>query len=121
ARTGLGDHAGLLHAPRQERLAEHVVDLVSARVTEVLALEVDPRAAAMLGEPPREVQGRRPPSVVGEEPGKPPLELRVTPGRPVGALELVVRGHERLGEGTSNEATDVTVRVQERAPRIPLA
>src|SRR5207245_8668055 len=85
------------------------------------ALEVHPPAAGMRGEPPREVQGRRPPSVVGEEPGKPRLELRVTPGRAVGAHELVERGHERLGDEPSTEAPEVTLRVGERGHRVPFA
>ena len=45
AGAGLGDHARLAHAPRQQRLADGVVDLVGAGVVEVLALEVDLRAA----------------------------------------------------------------------------
>ena len=41
ARAGLGDHASLAHVLREQHLAEHVVDLVRARVREVLALQVD--------------------------------------------------------------------------------
>ena len=50
AGAGLGDHPGLAHAPGQQRLAEHVVDLVRAGVVEVLALEQDP-GAGLLAEP----------------------------------------------------------------------
>ncbi len=39
AGAGLGDKAPLAHALGQQRLAEHVVDLVAAGVVEVLALE----------------------------------------------------------------------------------
>ena len=49
ARAGLGDDARLAHALGEQRLAEHVVDLVGAGVAEVLALEVDARAAARAG------------------------------------------------------------------------
>jgi hypothetical protein len=45
AGPGLGDHARLAHAPREQRLSEGVVDLVRAGVVQVLALEVDLRAA----------------------------------------------------------------------------
>jgi len=45
AGAGFGDHAPLAHAPRQQRLADGVVDLVRAGVVEVFALEVDLRAA----------------------------------------------------------------------------
>ena len=41
---GLRDDATLPHAPGQQRLAEHVVDLVRAGVVEVLALEQHGRA-----------------------------------------------------------------------------
>ena len=43
--AGLRDHAPLAHEAREQRLAEHVVDLVRAGVREVLALQVDARAA----------------------------------------------------------------------------
>ena len=49
---------------RQQRLAEHVVDLVRAGVVEVLALEQDPRAARVLGEPLGVGQRRRAAGVV---------------------------------------------------------
>ena len=51
AGAGLGDDPGLAHALGEQRLAEHVVDLVRAGVVEVLALEEDPGAAGVLGEP----------------------------------------------------------------------
>ena len=41
----LGDDALLAHAPGEQDLAEHVVDLVRAGVVELVALEVDLRAA----------------------------------------------------------------------------
>ena len=49
AGAGLGDDAGLAHAPGQHDLAEHVVHLVRAGVVELLALEIDFGAAAMIG------------------------------------------------------------------------
>jgi hypothetical protein len=45
ARAGLGDDAFLAHAPRQQRLAQAVVDLVRAGVEQVFPLEVDLGAA----------------------------------------------------------------------------
>ena len=48
AGAGLGDDARLAHALGQHDLAEHVVHLVRAGVIEVLALEIDFRAAEML-------------------------------------------------------------------------
>ena len=46
--AGFGDDARLAHAARQQSLADRVVDLVRAGVTEVLALQVDLRAAELL-------------------------------------------------------------------------
>jgi hypothetical protein len=51
AGTGFGDDARLAHAPRQQGLADGVVDLVRAGVVEVLALEVDLRAADLAAQP----------------------------------------------------------------------
>jgi len=46
--AGLGDDAGLAHPPGQQRLAEHVVDLVGTGVVEVLTLEDHPSAPGVL-------------------------------------------------------------------------
>ena len=67
AGAGLGDDALLAHAPRQQDLAEHIVDLVRAGVIELLALEIDFGAAArkagglsaMRGQPLGEIERRR--------------------------------------------------------------
>ena len=48
ARAGLGDDAPLAQAPREQRLADGVVDLVRAGVREVLALQLDAGAADVL-------------------------------------------------------------------------
>ena len=45
AGTGLGDDPALAHPLGEQGLAQHVADLVGARVVEVLALEQDPGAA----------------------------------------------------------------------------
>ena len=58
AGAGLGDQAGFAHLFREQRLTEHVVDLVSAGVVQVLALEVDLRAAEVLCHLLRIVQAR---------------------------------------------------------------
>ena len=51
AGTGLGDHPGLAHLLGEQRLAEHVVDLVRTGVVEVFSLQEDPGAAGVLAEP----------------------------------------------------------------------
>ncbi len=47
--AGLGDHPALVHASCQQNLAQRVVDFVGAGVQQVFALEINLRAAGMLG------------------------------------------------------------------------
>ena len=84
ARAGLGDDPGLAHALGQQRLAEHVVDLVRAGVVEVLALEQDPRPARVLGEPSGVGQRRRAAGVVALQAVELGEELGVGAGLVVG-------------------------------------
>ena len=65
AGAGLGDDARLAHAPREQDLAEHIVDLVRAGVVELLALEIDLRAAEMRGQPLGEIERARPADIMG--------------------------------------------------------
>ena len=64
ARAGLGDDARLAHALGEQDLAEAIVDLVRAGVIEVLALEIDLRAAEMLRQPLGEIERIGPPHIV---------------------------------------------------------
>src|SRR3546814_13744907 len=64
--AGLGDDAGLAHAPRQQDLPQHVIGLVGAGVVQLVALEIDfgavlaTRALAQLGgEPLSEIERDR--------------------------------------------------------------
>ena len=47
AGTGFGDQVRLAHALREECLANHVIDLVAARVVEVFTLEHQPEAEVL--------------------------------------------------------------------------
>ena len=87
----------LAHAPREQRLAERVVDLVGAGVVEVLALEVDLRAASARSAARRgraASAGRRSRRAGARaRPGS-----RVVARLLVGRVELVERRDERLGD-----------------------
>ena len=98
AGAGLGDDALLAHLLGEQRLAEHVVDLVAAGVGEVLALEQDARAAGVLGQPAGVGERRRAAGVRREQPVELGEERRVGAGGGVGGGELVERGDERLGD-----------------------
>ena len=79
--AGLGDQACLAEAARNQRLPDGVVHLVRAGVQQILALEVDARAAESLGEPASEVEPRRAAGVVAQ----PALELAAEARRRGGA------------------------------------
>jgi hypothetical protein len=92
----LRDHALLAHVPREQHLAEDVVDLVGARVREVLALQIDLRAD-LGARAPRVVERRRATRVLAEQALQLVLEgfAGNDPGHGLG--ELVECRHERLG------------------------
>src|SRR5206468_378634 len=118
----LRDHPPLAHPLGQQGLAEHVIDLVRAGMAEVLALEIDARAAALLAEPLGEVERRRPAGVVPEQVGEPALEFSIALRRGPGLLELDQWRHERLGDEAAAEAPEVPARVRKRPRhRAPLA
>src|SRR5918996_716818 len=95
ARAGLCDDALLAEAAGDQRLADGVVDLVRARVAEVLALEVDaPPVADALGAVGRGGAA----DVGGLEARELVVEGRVVLDRRPAALQLVECGHERLGD-----------------------
>src|SRR3954451_7979323 len=97
ARAGLGDDPRLAHPAGEQRLAEGVVELVRARVHEVLALEPD-LAPGRLAEPLGQVQRRRPAAEVAAPDGE-LLRVRRAPApREPRRLELGERRHQRLGD-----------------------
>ena len=110
--TGLGDDAFLAHALRQQPLADRVVDLVRAGVTQVLALQVDARTA----EPSRQVLGeierRGTTDVFAQAATQLGLEARLTPPLPIGRFELEERGHQRLGNVAPAELPVMAVAIR---------
>ena len=90
AGPGLGDYPALAHPLRQQRLADGVVDLVGAGVSEVLAFQVD-GPPNPFGESRGEVERRRPADEVAQE----AVELLAEAG--IGARLLPGRGRARRG------------------------
>ena len=118
--AGLGDHPGLAQAAGQQRLAERVVDLVSAGVGEVFALEVEPQTrdprglrpvtgeagrleAHGVGQAIGAVQGGRSSGERPEELAQLGPEDRVLAKRVVCLLELLEGGHQGLGDVAAAE------------------
>jgi hypothetical protein len=110
AGAGLGDHPVLAHALGQERLSDHVVDLVGPRVREVLALGVE-ADAELLREPLEVGHRRRPPRELAQHSLVLVHEGGVVPGFDEGALQLQAGRHQGLG----NKAAP---KVPESAPRV---
>ena len=87
--SGFGNHLLLAHEAGQQCLAQAVVDLVRTRMVEVLALEVDLRAAQLLRQPPRMEDRARTAHVVGQQCRQLLLEVRTLPDRLVGGVDVV--------------------------------
>src|SRR5690606_14977294 len=106
----LGDDARLAHAPRELDLAEAVVDLVAARVIELIAFEVDLRAFQVLSQALGEIERARPAAVVLEQIAQLGLEGRIVLRLLVGLLQFEDERHERLGdEAAAVEAEETEI------------
>src|SRR6185369_4399377 len=118
AGAGLGDDALLAHAARDHDLAEHVVDLVRAGVVQLLALEIDFRAAEVLGQALGEIQRRRPADIVLEVAVHLGLERRIGLGVGISLFQVEDQRHQRLGNEASAENAEMAALVRAGAERI---
>ena len=114
AGPGFRDHALLAHVAREQRLADGVVDLVRAGVVQVLALEIDLRAAEHLRPAPRVVDRARAADVM--------LQLMVEFGheRRVAATALVgiAQFIERVAQGLGDEDAAIRAKVPARVGQV---
>ena len=97
ARAGLRDDAGLSHPLGEQDLAQAIVDLVRAGVIEFVALEVDLRAAKVLGQPLGVIERARPAGIMRIEVFKLGVEGRIVLRRCVSCLKLKDKRHQRFG------------------------
>ena len=67
ASARLGDDPVLVHRPRDQRLAECIVDLVGARVGQVFALEPDAGTAAAVAQPLRLIERGGTPHIIVQQ------------------------------------------------------
>ncbi len=112
AGAGLGDDPGLAHAPGEQDLAEAVVDLVRAGVIELVALEVDLRAAEMFRQALGEIEGARAPGIVRGQMLQLGLEGRICLGVLPGLLEIEDQRHQRLGDEPTAEQAEMATLVR---------
>ena len=107
AGAGFGDDPRLAHAPGEQDLAEHIVDLMRAGVVQLLALEIDFGTAEMRGQPLGEIERARPPDIMGQQIVEFGLESRIFLGRLILALEVENERHQRLGDEAAAENAEM--------------
>ena len=107
AGPGLRDDTRLAQLLGEQRLTEHVVDLVRARVVQVLAFEEHAHATQVGCETRCLGQQRRTSGVVHEQVAQTALERLVAPQALPGGLNLFEGPHEGLGDEASTEITEV--------------
>ena len=112
AGAGLGDDAGLAHAPGQQDLAHAVVGLVAAGVVQLVALEIDLGAAELLGQPFGEPQRAGTADVMLQVVLQVGVEGRVGLGRVVGALDLQDQRHQRFRDEPAAEFAEAAAFVR---------
>ena len=108
ARAGFGGDPRLSHPHREQRLAERVVHLVRAGMTEVFALEVDFRAAEFRGQIGGEVKRRRTADVLARQTLELGAKGRVAPRRAVRTLQLSERRNQGLRDVAAAELAEVS-------------
>ena len=106
--AGLGDYPGFPHSAGQKDLAEHVVDLVSSGMVQLVPFHVHFRAAEMLGKPLGKVKRRRTAHIVlpkivhfGPEAG---LRFRFD----VFGFQIQDQGHQRFRHESPAEFAEAT-------------
>src|SRR5262249_27245852 len=87
----------------EQRLSYDVIDLVSAGMVQILALQVDLRATELAGQPPGMVDRAGTSHIVLEVAGKLGEKLRIVAAALVGGLQLF----ERENKGFRDEDTAV--------------
>ncbi len=111
AGPGLGDDAGLPHTFCKENLPESVVDLMRARVVELISFEVDLGAAERLGETLGKVQRAGSARVVGGIVVKVPLEFGRLSRLGVRRFKVQNQRHQGFSNETASEQAEVALLV----------
>ena len=121
----LGDDALLAHAPREQNLAEHIVDLMRAGVVELVALEIDLGAFAlirllahMFGDALGEIERARAPDIMLVQTLQLGVEGGVVLGLRIGLFEIEHERHQRLGDEAPAENAEAAVFVRAGAEGI---
>ncbi len=113
SRARLGDHARLAHVTRDQRLPDRVVDLVRAGMVQILALEVDLRAAQMLGPAAGVVDGARASDEMLQLAPQLGIERPVRTAALVGRAQLVQGMDQGFGDEHAAIRPEMTSRIRQ--------
>ena len=94
---GLGDDALLAHAPGEQGLPQAVVDFVRAGVQQILALDVDLRAAMHFAQPLGVIERRGTAGVIGQQVLQLGLKRWIEPRLQIRLLQFFERRHQNFG------------------------
>ena len=111
ARAGLGDDAGLAHAPGEQDLAQAIVDLVRAGVVEVFALQIDFRATQMRGQPLGEIERAFAADIMGQQARQFGLEQRILLRRLIGLFQRQHQRHQGFGDKAAAIGAEMAARI----------
>jgi len=107
ASSGLGDDAVLVHAAREQRLAQAVVDLMRAGVQQIFALEVNTRTVELFRKPPSVVEGCGAAGIGVQQMVQFLLKSWVFAGGEIRVLEFFERAHQHFGDVAAAVRTEV--------------
>jgi hypothetical protein len=96
AGAGFRDDPFFPHSQGKEALADGIIDLMSARVTEIFSLEIDLRSAEPAGETLGKIEWSFPAHVIMKVAVKLPAKPRVLSDFPVSLLQFDESRHEGL-------------------------
>ncbi len=121
----LGDDALLAHAPREQDLPEHIVDLMRAGVVELVALEIDLGAFALaralphiVGDALGEIERRGAPDIVLVEARELLVKRRIGLRLLVRRFKIEHERHQRFGDETPAENAEAAVFIRAGAEGI---
>ena len=109
----LGYDTFFVHAFRKQTLTQGVIDLVRARMRQVLALKIDLRAAEPFAQAPRVADRRWPSSVGALQIGKLLVKRWICNRSSVSRLQLVKRWNDRLRHEAPAEFTKISALIRQ--------
>src|ERR1700733_493525 len=114
SRASLRNHSLFLHAHSKQALPDAVIDFVRAGVKQILAFQINLRAAEMLRQSRGELQRRRPPGEIVEQVVKFSAERFIAARLQISPLQLFERRHECLRDVPSAERAKAPAIIRNR-------